>query len=202
MTSAMGRGATTVVAEPGRAPLPLGRALVAEARCVVRTARLLAGRRVRQPSEHVGDVLHFADGSSARVYRETVLDHGPLTAPAALVVEFRLRWIRGRGHTWFRAESLLNTPLFVGFDGFVSKLWLAHDQNGAYRGVYQWDGAASAHAYARALWWILALVSERGSIRYVVVPDCTRDELVASEAPIDGSWWRVTKVPGSSPVRH
>jgi hypothetical protein len=29
----------------------------------------------------------------------------------------------------FRAESILNTPLFAGFPGFVSKLWLAHDEN-------------------------------------------------------------------------
>jgi len=179
----------------------VGRALAAEIRCMVRTVSLLVGGHVRQPTQHVGEVLHFADGSSAPVYRETVVDHGPLAEPAALVVEFRLRWIRGRGHALFRAESILNTPLFVGFRGFVSKLWLAHDQNGVYRGVYQWDGPSLAHAYARALWWILALVSERGSIRYVVVPACTRDELVAGEGPDDGAWWRVTKVLGSSLVR-
>ena len=183
-------------------PLPAGRALFAEVRSMVSTVALLVGGHVRQPTQHVGEVLHFADGSSAPVYRETVVDHGPLADPAALVVEFRLRWIRGRGHALFRAESILNTALFVGFRGFVSKLWLAHDQNGVYRGVYQWDGPSLAHAYARALWWILALVSERGSVRYVVVQNCTRDELVADDGPDDGAWWRVTKVLGSSLVRH
>ena len=64
--------------------------------------------------------------------------------PAVLVVAFRLRWVRGIGHRMFRLESLLNTPLFVGFPGLVSKLWLAHDAAGVYRGVYQWDGAQSA----------------------------------------------------------
>ena len=93
----------------------------------------------------------------------------------------------------FRAESLLNTPLFVGFPGFVSKLWLAHDESGRYRGVYQWDGRARAHAYARSLWWVLALVSERESIHYTVIPHCTRSELLCG---IDGgdAWWRVADV--------
>lgn len=39
----------------------------------------------------------------------------------------------------FRPMSLLNTPFFVGFPGFVSKLWLANDEHGVYRGLYQWD---------------------------------------------------------------
>ena len=181
-------------AETARAPRPLGGALIAEATCVARTAQLFASRRLREPRDHVGEVLHFADGSSARVYRETVVDHRPVSHPAALVVQFRLRWVRGRGHAWFRAESVLNTPLFAGFQGFVSKLWVANDQNGVYRGVYQWEGSELAHAYARALWWILASVSERGSIRYVVLPGCTRDELVAGADHADGAWWRVTKV--------
>jgi hypothetical protein len=57
----------------------------------------------------------------------------------------------------FGRESLLNTPLFVGFPGFVSKLWLAHDDDGVYRGVYEWDGPARAEYYARCLWRILEL---------------------------------------------
>jgi hypothetical protein len=81
-----------------------------------------------------------ADGTSASVYRETVVDRGTTQDPCALVVEFRLRVVRGWGRALFRWESLLNTRLFVGFPGFVSKLWLAHDDYGRYRGVYEWDG--------------------------------------------------------------
>jgi len=116
------------------------------------------------------------------------------------VVEFRLRAVRGFGHTLFRWESLLNTPLFAGFPGFASKLWLAHDERGRYRGLYEWDGAGRAAAYARALWWVLALVSVRGSIRYVVLPGLRRDEVlerpdVLSAAGADGAaWWRLTEV--------
>jgi hypothetical protein len=95
--------------------------------------------------------LRFADGTASRVYRETVVDRPPPSDPAVLVVGFRLRFVRGRGHDLFRYESLLNTPLFVGFPGFISKLWLANDEHGLYRGLYQWDGAGQAEHYARAL---------------------------------------------------
>jgi hypothetical protein len=117
-------------------------------------------------------------------------------APCVLVVTFRLRAVSGRGHDWFRRESVANTPLFVGFPGFVSKLWLAHDERGRYRGLYDWDGRGLAEHYARSLWRVLELVSVPGSIDYRVLPDVRRDELLqahgpAARAPGDGSgWWR------------
>jgi hypothetical protein len=133
------------------------------------------------------------------VYRETVIDQPSLSEPAVLVVGFRLRAVRGRGHELFRRESLLNTPLFVGFPGFVSKLWLANDEHGIYRGLYQWDGAQQAEDYARALWRVLALVSVPGSIRYHVLPGLRRDDLLGKPwlAPADeaDAWWRLTAVP-------
>src|SRR5436190_12570183 len=120
-------------ARPATGPLPRRVAFAAVARCVATTARLLARRRIRMPTDHVGQTLRFADHTSARVYRETTVagpagaDHQGAREPCVLVVTFRLRWVRGRlGHGAFRVESLLNTPLFVGFPGFVSKLWLAH----------------------------------------------------------------------------
>jgi hypothetical protein len=88
---------------------------------------------------------------------------------------------------------LLNTPLFVGFPGFVSKLWLADDERGRYRGVYEWDGPRRADHYARALWRVLALVSVPGSIHYIVLPGLRRDELLATPQVLagaaDGAWW-------------
>jgi hypothetical protein len=178
-----------------QSPLPLGEAWVAVARCIARSVELLARRRIHMPRSRVGDQLYFADGTSARVYRETVVDRPPAAEPAVLVVAFRLRGVRGVGHDLFRLESMLNTPLFVGFDGFVSKLWLAHDGRGNYRGLYQWDGAHLAEAYARALWRVLALVSVRGSIRYHVIPGLHRDELLHDPATggAEGrdDWWRL-----------
>jgi hypothetical protein len=184
-------------------PLPARVAWPAVARCVLRTVILLARRRVHLPLGHVGTRLDFADGSSARVFRETVLDADPAGAPCLLVVRFRLRAVRGRGHAVFRCESLLNTPLFVGFPGFVSKLWLSHDAQGFYRGLYEWDGTAAAEAYARSLWRVLALVSEPGSIGYRVLPAADRHDLLGGARPEAGSgageWWRPVASDAASP---
>ena len=108
------------------------------------------------------------------------------TDPAVLVVGFRLRAVRGQlAHALFRFESLFNTPLFVGFPGFVSKLWVAHDSNDIYRGVYEWDGATLAEDYVRTLWRVLALVCVPGSIHYEIVPGLTREELLSDPATLD-----------------
>ncbi len=187
------------------APVDLASALVALARCAVRTTRLTASGRLHQPDAAVGRLVRFADGTSARVYRETLVDRPPPRAPAVLVVAFRLRWVRhGWAHRLFRLESLLNTVLFAGFAGFVSKLWLCHDEHGRYRGLYQWDGPDLALAYVRALWWPLALLSEPPSITYRIVPGLWRDDLLEDPASLDalagpdalagapaGSWWRL-----------
>ena len=193
-----------------RLPLSYPAAAWALARCVLRTGRLLAGHRLHlrgrdAPDGHVGLRLRFADGSTGRVYRETVADHGPVREPCVLVVEFRLRGVRGWGHAAFRWESLLNTPLFAGFPGFVSKLWLASDEQGRYRGLYQWDGARRADHYARALWRVLALVSAPGSIHYIVLPGLSRDDVLARAELLDtapaapqppdaAAWWRLAGV--------
>jgi hypothetical protein len=70
-----------------------------------------------------------------------------------------------------------------------------------YRGFYQWNGSQLADAYVRALWWVLALVSVRGSIRYVVLPALRRDDVLADPSVLDSTvpdqrqaWWRLTAV--------
>ncbi len=179
-------------------PEPARRAWKRVAQATASCPRLVASRQLHQPTAWKGRALRFGDGTSAAVYRETVRDPWPREDPAALIIGFRLRLVRGDlGHAAFRAESLLNTPLFVGFDGFASKLWLRHDESGTYRGLYDWEGAERAADYARSLWRVLALVSEPSSIRYVVVPAVRRDELVGGRVEpvgatgaVDSDWWR------------
>jgi hypothetical protein len=86
----------------------------------------------------------------------------------------------------------------VGFPGFVSNLWLAHDSQGIYRGLYEWDGADRAEQYARSLWRVLELGCEQGSIDFRVFPGLRRDEVLAEpgllgrQAPAEQrGWWRV-----------
>ncbi|WP_241993209.1 hypothetical protein [Cryobacterium sp. TMB1-7] len=178
-------------------PLPLGPAVRGLAACVARTGLLLVQRRIHLPRGNAGKRLSFADGSRAVVYRETVVDRAAAHTPTVLVVGFRLRLLRGRAHRWFRVQSIMNTPLFVGFPGYVSKLWLTHDINGLYRGIYEWDGPELAETYARTLWRVLALGSEPGSIHYAVLPGVHRDEFLrdpyrfsAEAVGVVGDWWR------------
>lgn len=204
-SAASGSQPGSVMAIGEQPPLDYPASLKAEAGCAVVTARLLWQRRLHLPAERVGLRLGFGDQTSALVYRETAVDHGPVRDPCVLIVGFRLRGVRGRGHAVFRWESLLNTPLFAGFPGLVSKLWLASDERGRYRGLYEWDGPEQARDYARALWRVLALVCVPGSIHYVVLPGLRRDELLgrleilagAPEAEMAGAaagWWRPVAV--------
>ncbi|RYP82695.1 hypothetical protein EKO23_21170 [Nocardioides guangzhouensis] len=182
---------------PGAAgPLPRPVAWRGVLRCALATVGMLRRGDIRWPRGSVGRRIRFADGSTGRVYRETAAVRGA-SDPCVLVVSFRLRAVRGRGHLWFRRESILNTPLFVGFPGFASKLWLAHDERRRYRGFYEWDGAERAEHYARSLWRVLELVSEPGSIDYRVLPGLRRDEVLADPAVLEGcdppepdAWWR------------
>lgn len=184
----------------GQGPAPRGRAWRAVARCVGVSLVMLARRQVHLPRGEVGRVLRFADGSTCRVYRETTVDRGRIAEPCVLVVAFRLRLVRGRRmHRLFEVESILNTPLFVGFPGYVSKLWCTHDDSGVYRGLYEWDGALRARDYASALWRVLELGCVPGSIRYRVLPGLRRDDVLADPRlmEVDGveasdrSWWRL-----------
>lgn len=99
---------------------------------------MLAQRRTHLPKRNVGLRLHFADGTTGRVFRETVIERQPADDPCLLVVEFRLRLLRGRWHALFLWECILNTPLFLGFPGLVSKLWVDRDEEDRYRGFYEW----------------------------------------------------------------
>ena len=178
-------------------PLPYTVAAREIIRCVGNTATLLVTRRLHLRRERVGMRLCFADGTCARVFRETVVDQGATRTPCVLVVAFRLRLIRGWMHALFRWECLLNTPLFVGFPGFASKLWLANDEHDVYRGIYEWDGPERAERYARSLWRVLALGCAPSSIHYQVLPGLHRDALLAdparleAEGPAESAWWRL-----------
>lgn len=173
-------------------------AIGAIVRSLIRFVVLLASSRIHQPSRHVGGELTFANDGSARVFRETVVDQRRSGIPAVLVVEFRLRVVHGLVHKLFQWESLVNTPLFAGFPGFISKLWLTDDQNEVYRGIYEWDRAEHAEVYAHVLCRLLALVAAPGSVDYRVLPHETRAQFLAEceclmgEAPSGSSaWWRV-----------
>jgi hypothetical protein len=156
-----------------RPPLPRGRAAAAVARFFLVSLAMLLRREVALPRGNLGRELRFEDGTAARVYRESSTRR-EATEPCFLAVTFRLRRVRGRGHRWFRRESLLNTPLFVGFPGFVSKLWLT-------------------------LWRVLELVSEPGSVDYRVFAQLSRQAALCEPDSLDAYpatpalWWHPSR---------
>jgi hypothetical protein len=163
-------------------------------------ARLLARGKFVWPRDRVGERLRCEDGTTSSVFRETVLREVS-HEPALLVVQFRLRLLGRRRlpHELFRAESIANTPLFAGFPGFRSKLWLCDDATGTYRGIYEWDRAERAVFYAETLSKLLRLVSVAGTVKYRVVAGTRREDFlrnprsVTARAVPDASdtWWRL-----------
>ena len=180
-------------------PVSRKEAAAAELRCIGSTMGMLYRQEIHLGTENVGTRVHFADGTAASIYRETIVDRDAAVDPCALVVKFRLRLVHGGWHSLFRLESLLNTPLFVGFPGFVSKLWLAHDGIDRYRGIYEWDGPARAEHYARCLWRVLEIGCVPGSIEYLVLPHLRRDELLTQASlprptSAGSDWWRPVNI--------
>ena len=194
-----------LVHREGKGPAPV-RAFV---RSIVATGRLAATGRLGSPQTYVGSRLHFADGTTSFVFRETALRATGTAEPAVLVVRFRL-WALGRSpllHAFFRRECILHTPLFAGFPGFRSKLWASDTATGVYRGVYQWDGAGLAADYAATLARLLRPFSTRGSVSYHVVPGLLRDDALrdpdrtaSAAGGEDESWWRLVTPVDRAPV--
>jgi hypothetical protein len=159
--------------------------------------RMSTHHRVTRPGDHVGARLSFRDGTTSRVFRETVVVGATMADPVLLVIGFRLAPLGDLGplHAGFRRECLIHTPLFAGFRGFRSKLWLSDDDTRIYRGVYQWEGAKDAATYAARMVGLLAPFSNRGTARSHLVPGLTRadyllDPDVTTGGALDG-WWRL-----------
>lgn len=164
------------------------------------TAGLLARRQLRLPTRHVNRQLAFADATTSRVYRETVRRGAPTTRPTLLVVQFELRLVGHSRllHVLFRAESILNTPLFAGFPGFRSKLWATDERTGVYRGVYEWDGTERARTYATTLTALLRLLSVKDSVRFHIEPGIRRDDFLRDPGVVGEiglapaqRWWQL-----------
>ena len=166
------------------------------AHCVRAWGGLIARMQLRSPKEYVGTHLHFRDGTTSLVFRETVRSARTLD-PALLVIQFRLavlgsnRW----AHAAFRRECVLHTPLFAGFPGFRSKLWADDVATGIYRGVYEWDGAEAARAYATRMVGLLAPFSNADTARFHVLGGLRRETLLRNPqaVPADGAggWWQL-----------
>jgi hypothetical protein len=169
------------------------------ARCVRAWGGLVARRRLTSPKTNLGAWLTFADGSSSFIFRETAVTDAATTDPTLLVIQFRLAALDSNYllHAAFRRECVLHTPLFAGFPGFRSKLWMDDVETGVYRGVYEWQGGDLARHYAARMVALLAPFSNAGTARHHVVEGLRRDDFLLHPelAPddVEGDWWRLAE---------
>lgn len=123
----------------------------------------------------------MSDGRTYTPFRHTVKEAGQATSgePAVLQPRFHLRFMdprRRRLHALFRVVCIVTTPFFVGLAGFRSKLWMVDPVTGDFAGLYQWDDAEGARAYAEGLSKVLRALSTAGSVSYELRPATTVEE--------------------------
>lgn len=178
----------------------------AEFRCVLATLSLLVRGQIRLPREMVGREIVFADGTRSEIYRETAMRDVGTPPRVMLAVRFRLRLIGSSrvGHALFRFESLFNTVLFAAHRGFHTKLWLTDRRTNHYRGIYEWEDADSAAAYAEVLRVVLSPWVQTGSFAYRVIDRIRRPEFLEGQVVPDSPetpenlWWLpVGRVPST-----
>jgi uncharacterized protein len=104
------------------------------------------------------------------------------------------------------AHDTAPDALFAGFPGFRSKLWADDVTTGVYRGIYEWDGAEAARAYATRMVGLLAPFSNADTARFHVVGGLRRDTFLRDPqaAPSDGAdgWWRTEQPVETSSQRR
>jgi hypothetical protein len=140
---------------------------------------LLLRGRVTLRTGRLGQPLTMSDGRTYVPFRETVKEArlwNSETAPAVLQPRFHLRVLgprRQRLHAMFRGVCIVTAPFFIGLPGFRSKLWMVDPHTGDFAGLYEWDSADGARAYAEGLGRVLRVLSVRGSVTYEVVANTT-----------------------------
>lgn len=143
--------------------------------------QLLSGR-TRCHRSLLGQSLRMSDGRTYVPFRHTrkaVEGWSHAHEPAVLQPRFHLRFMparRRRLHALFRVVCIVTTPFFVGLPGFRSKLWMVDPETGDFAGLYEWDDAPTATAYAEGLSKILRLLSAPGSVSYEVCEDTTVEQ--------------------------
>jgi hypothetical protein len=152
----------------------------------------------------LGQPLTMSDGRTYVPFRHTrrgpSVDPGASDRSAVLQPRFHLALLPARRrwlHALFRVVCIVTTPFFVGLPGFRSKLWMVDPATGDFAGLYEWDDAAGALAYAEGLAAVLRVLSTRGTVTYEVVPDMTVPAYLAAHARPEPD--RPLGLPGAGP---
>ncbi len=148
------------------------RPAVTVAAAIARSLALLLRGRVRFVRGDIGRTLTMEDGKQFSVFR-----HARVKAPgrpaAVFIVRFTPAQMSVRQNIRF---SLLPMVPLLGMPGFREKYWCVNRHTGECQGIYAWQTAADAHAYAGSV--ALRFMTSRslpGSVSHQVL-DQTPDE--------------------------
>jgi hypothetical protein len=135
--------------------------------CVVRVGRLLGHRQLHLHRDRIGEQVELPDGRPFTIYRESSSSEPHDGEPISLAMWFHLRGVpigaRVRGYL-FERESILNTALYAGFEGYRTKLWTVNRATNDYAGFYVWRGRDEAERYVRYAMAMLRPISVPGSL--------------------------------------
>ena len=117
---------------------------VTVAAAIARSLALLLIGRVRLVRGDVGRILTMEDGKQFSVFRH-VRVKAPGQPTTVFIVRFTPAHMSVRQNIRF---SLLPMIPLLGMHGFREKYWCVNRQTGECQGIYAWQTAADAHAYA------------------------------------------------------
>ena len=139
--------------------------------CVRRVIGLLARHELHLHHDRLGETVHTPDGRPFVVYRESSCSEPCDGEPITMAMWFHLRWMppgaRLRAYL-FERESIFNTILYAGFEGYRTKLWTFNHATNDYAGFYTWRGRDEAERYARYAMAMLGPISVPGSLGYAI----------------------------------
>jgi hypothetical protein len=143
-------------------------------RCAGTTLRLLAQRHLHLRRETLGTTVAVPGGRSYTLFRESSCDLPSEASEVTLLVWFHLKGTTPLApwRSWaFERESILNTLLYAGFEGYRRKLWLVDRETADYAGLYAWAGRDAAARYAHYITRLLRPLSTPGSVGSSIVDE-------------------------------
>lgn len=148
--------------------------------------RLVESRSICLRHNRIGKMYRIvhAGNSTYTVFRETESRDGRSDPLSVLVVGFRLKMIGSNTflHWMFQRVCITSTPIWSGFAGFRTKLWLVDQNTKNYLGIYEWAGENNARTYAEWLGVILSPLSKEGSVWYELYSNQDLDSYVRARA--------------------
>ena len=156
-------------------------------RSSLRFLQLLSRGSIYLKKNRLGNVVtvHQSGNSNYTVFRETVSRDGNADICSVLIVGFRLRSIGSNPllHWIFQRICIISTPIWSGFAGFRTKLWMVDARTKNYLGIYEWAGEKNARAYTEWLCTILIRLSTPGSVWYEIRPNEQLEQYVMAHEP-------------------